>query len=361
MYQKYIELSKKIFKLLTTGQLVCRQLFTKNDFDDMLNLEPDIIYYSGHGTEDGDWVLDDGSLIKKDDFHSSKPLTVFSTCCFSHKWSTNGFIQLIGSTHNEFPYSDGNNFLGHRMRNLPYSRCRELCKVFNVSVGENDSDQYVHQKFFEYMEDYFTKKLLQFKLSLKQKPSEYLPDLINLSLKDLLAVGWVTLPYEDVGGIKKFYPRGFKSLQDFKEFMTNLRNVLPPDSTIYFQGSSISGYRHRKKESPYFDHKSDYDVAIASPTLYSLVPEQNRKNGNHSEPLKKDSQWGTEEPLNRLKNFSTNFSNYPASRELNFLIYSDYSSALNHSGLTLAPRGNTITGHEYCPAMRSTLDPRIYY
>lgn len=158
-FQEYLDVAKNLFKVfLDNNNFHEIRLSTKQDFDKIFSYDPDLIFYSGHGTEEGNWVLEDGTEITKTDFRSSnKPLSVYSTCCFSHIWNEYGDIQYFGSSNNLLPFSDGYNFLSHRMQNIPSSRVGELCREFGVPEGI--SDQASHSNLIIYFEKKFEESL----------------------------------------------------------------------------------------------------------------------------------------------------------------------------------------------------------
>jgi filamentous hemagglutinin len=106
------------------------------------------------------------------------------------------------------------------------------------------------------------------------------------------------------------------------------------DATIVIHGSSLSGQSFKDKGggSRFFDvgRDSDYDVAIASETLWKLAADVGIKiRGDHSEPL-------TAEGIAALglkKAYDS--ANFLARREVNFMLYENEKTAHQHEGAAL--------------------------
>jgi hypothetical protein len=138
-----------------------------------------------------------------------------------------------------------------------------------------------------------------------------------------------------------YRPLGFKTHDDFAAFINTIyRNMLAADATVVFHGSSLSGQSYKDKGgSRLFDvgRDSDYDVAIASESLWQLAqdPTVNIKirGGDHSEPL-------TAEGLDKLGLAKAHAAaNFAARREVNFMLYQNVETAHGHEGMVLvAPR-----------------------
>jgi hypothetical protein len=132
-------------------------------------------------------------------------------------------------------------------------------------------------------------------------------------------------------------PLGFKSRSDFQLFVNGIYANLPAmvkDATIVMHGSSLSGQSFKDKGggSRFFDvgRDSDYDVAIASETLWKLAADVGIKiRGDHSEPL-------TAEGIAALglkKAYDS--ANFLARREVNFMLYENEKTAHQHEGAAL--------------------------
>jgi hypothetical protein len=95
------------------------------------------------------------------------------------------------------------------------------------------------------------------------------------------------LPTSD-SGMK--YPLGFKSYNNFTSQVQILLDELhkyDKRAVICFYGSSVQGFRFKKKsgKSFWFDHTSDYDLAVYSPKLYRLVRKNKAdKDGHYPTP-----------------------------------------------------------------------------
>jgi hypothetical protein len=131
-----------------------------------------------------------------------------------------------------------------------------------------------------------------------------------------------------------FHPLGFASHAEFQLFIHHVYKRLPvSDATVVFHGSSLSGQSFKDKGgSRLFDvgRDSDYDVAIASPTLWQRAPEAGVKlRGNHSEPL-------AAEQIKAL-GLDAAFAqaNLLARREVNFMLYENEAQAHQHEGAAL--------------------------
>lgn len=138
-------------------------------------------------------------------------------------------------------------------------------------------------------------------------------------------------------------PLGFGSRDDFQLFINGIYANLPSmvkDATIVIHGSSLSGQSFKDKGggSRFFDvgRDSDYDVAIASETLWKLAPEVGVKiRGDHSEPLDADGIAA----LGLKKAYDA--ANFLARREVNFMLYQNEKTAHQHEGAALvAPRSD---------------------
>src|SRR5215213_436459 len=139
-------------------------------------------------------------------------------------------------------------------------------------------------------------------------------------------------------------PLGFKSRDDFQLFINGIyRNLLVDDATVVIHGSSLSGQSFKDKGggSRFFDvgRDSDYDVAIASETLWKLASEVGIKiRGDHSEPLTAEGL----EALHLKKAYDA--ANFLARREVNFMLYQNEKTAHQHEGAALvAPRGKNYS------------------
>jgi hypothetical protein len=140
-----------------------------------------------------------------------------------------------------------------------------------------------------------------------------------------------------------YRPLGFKDHDDFALFLNGIYSNIPrmaSDATVVIHGSSLSGQSYKDKGgSRLFDvgRDSDYDVAIASETLWKLAqdPAMGIKiRGDHSEPL---DAAGIER-LGLTKAHAA--ANFLARREVNFMLYQNEKTAHAHEGAALvAPRG----------------------
>lgn len=132
-----------------------------------------------------------------------------------------------------------------------------------------------------------------------------------------------------------YRPLGFKSRDDFQLFVNGIySNLLVDDATVVIHGSSLSGQSFKDKGggSRFFDvgRDSDYDVAIASETLWKLAGEVGIKiRGDHSEPLTAEGL----KALNLKKAYDA--ANFLARREVNFMLYQNEKTAHQHEGAAL--------------------------
>lgn len=101
----------------------------------------------------------------------------------------------------------------------------------------------------------------------------------------------MTLPISE-NGFK--YPHGFESWKEFESHVSTLMKtvfIYDPDATVSFYGSAVQGYRlkHKKGKGIWFDESSYYDIAIASPKLYSRAmrkhPNRVCKRDNRTYPI----------------------------------------------------------------------------
>jgi RHS repeat-associated protein len=124
-------------------------------------------------------------------------------------------------------------------------------------------------------------------------------------------------------------PRGFRNADEFASFSADLKTGLTEagytDVIPIFQGSSVTGHSFRTGAAFDVGRVSDYDIALASPTLLQRASDAGiglRSQGIRTGPL-------TPANLHRLglADIASSLSN-TAGREVNFMIYGSSEAAL---------------------------------
>jgi hypothetical protein len=134
-------------------------------------------------------------------------------------------------------------------------------------------------------------------------------------------------PWRDV-------PLGFADVEEFRAFGAHLTEGLREagyrDVVPVFQGSSVTGVKYTTGELFDVGRVSDFDIALASPTLFERAKTlgvQIRGRGSRTEPLK------DEELLKTLglHHLSIQLSERAAGRPVFFMVYRDLDAALRRS------------------------------
>ena len=157
------------------------------------------------------------------------------------------------------------------------------------------------------------------------------------------SVGWTVVPFGSAAafGVLKSLddlPRGFSNLSHFQEFGTSLyeglRHAGYEDAVAIFQGSAVTGVKY-KTEVPFdVGRVSDFDIALASPTLFQRAQELGiplRGNGTRTRPL-------TENDLENLGlyDLATQLGG-DANRPVNFMIYGSADDAIQRAPSIVVP------------------------
>jgi hypothetical protein len=143
-------------------------------------------------------------------------------------------------------------------------------------------------------------------------------------------------------GPPRTIPLGFDSEQDFKAMSnaiaSDLRRRGYEDTVAVMQGSSVTGASHQRQVPFDVERRSDYDVALCSPTLFAAAVKagvQVRGGGVRTMPLDAKAEpqlralglWTLREQLSQA-----------AGREVNFMVYRGVSDALDRApGIRFPP------------------------
>jgi len=129
-------------------------------------------------------------------------------------------------------------------------------------------------------------------------------------------------------------PHGFSSLQEYKSFIANLKNGLPSDTRILFQGSSVTGVSHETGELFDLGRVSDFDIGLVQDDTFIRALDADSSFGfkmktdpNRIGPLNTDQ-------LNYLglKNIADQMTTQ-AGRPVKFMLYDSLSEALRRPSI----------------------------
>lgn len=339
---QYEYLSNSIVNILCNGkELVKYEPQSASDLCNRLRDEAfSTIYFRGHGDTDGNWILPNGEvaemseilLIFKDITHL---VDLYSTCCYSHKWTKYyGNLRVIGSSSNYRPFDKGagltNYFLGKQNLDNMLLTLQTLCSKEEYDRFEGKQrlrTQDLHSDAFEAVEN-CVKHMWSLDISLVKKVP------LNRQLKaitdDFAMNGMgVVDPLPKTNGY--YFPRGFEDWDAFALFCEALL-AIRPDSDVVIHGSSVTGFRFRYKEGKgvWFNEHSDYDVALCNSVLYQEVIEKYSSmemEGEHtSEITFERNEWFKDEHK-QLQDL--------CGRKVNFLFYKELEGAKRHAGLSL--------------------------
>jgi len=129
-------------------------------------------------------------------------------------------------------------------------------------------------------------------------------------------------------------PYGFSSLDEYRSFVRNLRNGLPSDTRIVFQGSSVTGVSHETGALFDYGRVSDFDIGLAQDDMFL-----NALDADSSLGFKMKTDPNRIGPLNDaqleylgLKSIADKMS-AQAGREVNFMLYESLSEALRRASI----------------------------
>jgi hypothetical protein len=129
-------------------------------------------------------------------------------------------------------------------------------------------------------------------------------------------------------------PYGFSRLDEYRSFVSNLRNGLPSDTRIVFQGSSVTGVSHETGELFDLGRVSDFDIGLVQDDTFIRALDADSSYGfkmktdpNRIGPLNTDQ-------LNYLglKNIADQMT-VQAGRPVKFMLYDSLSEALRRPSI----------------------------
>ena len=149
-------------------------------------------------------------------------------------------------------------------------------------------------------------------------------------------------------------PRGFSSGEEFGQFGNTLYSGLSAagynDTTAIFQGSSVTGYKYTTGAPFDANRVSDYDIALASPSLLDRAGELGiglRSGGTRTGPLTADQlkELNLSDVANQLSQMT--------GRPVNFMVYESADAAMARSPSLVVPN----PGEELGPLDVEPLEP----
>jgi RHS repeat-associated protein len=143
---------------------------------------------------------------------------------------------------------------------------------------------------------------------------------------------------DDLADTARAIPHGFSSTDDFQAFGSKLKGGLTDagysDAVAAFQGSSVTGVKHTTGQPFDVERVSDFDIALASPTLLARAKElgiELRSGGVRTRPLTADDL----ESLG-LSKLAVQLSQ-SAGRPVNFMIFDTLETAVNRAPSIVVP------------------------
>jgi hypothetical protein len=286
----------------------------------------DIVYYRGHGTTDGDWILKNEDVITRtcvtDAIGIGRLVVILSTACFSHKWTVQAEqLRYIGSTSSYKPFEKGSGLFNYL---LQFGLDAAVHHLYGKTLKGRKFISLAHYRSaaFELVESFFNSEMAALDINLKKLVPDHISELRVADYTSNVK----PLPSEN--GCP--YPRGFPDWQAFCSAVSKLAPSL--GNTFVFHGSSVTGYRFKKKPAKglWFDDASDYDLAICNGPLYNLIvlsEPSMEKEGNHTEEI----------TLARNTWFQSVHSSAETTfcRTVNFMVYKSLEDAQHHAGLSL--------------------------
>jgi RHS repeat-associated protein len=124
-------------------------------------------------------------------------------------------------------------------------------------------------------------------------------------------------------------PRGFSSAEEFQAFSNTVENGLADagftDVTVAFQGSSVTGVSHKTGQPFDVGRMSDFDIALASPSLLAKAKELGiplRSGGTRTGPLNSEqlAQLGLSDLVAQLSQ--------EAGRTVNFMVFNTLENVI---------------------------------
>lgn len=129
-------------------------------------------------------------------------------------------------------------------------------------------------------------------------------------------------------------PYGFKSLDEYKDFISNLKKGLPEDTKIVFQGSSVTGVSHETGAIFDYGRVSDFDIGLVQDDIILRALEADSSLG-----FKMKTDPTRIGPLNEiqldylgLKSVADSMSEQ-AGREVGFMLFDSLSEALRRPSI----------------------------
>ena len=228
-----------VYRVLATPASKEELLLIINKFSSSCLFQYCEVVFGGHGEMgSGDWILQEGTVQYEDVIPLlRKSSLLYLNCCYSHIWQT------------KYSESFPDKF------NIIKAASSDAYPEIPFVLLPGDHPFIVLTRTRKYMEKLWYKELVQNKATILKMAG--------------------SLP----GADSVWYPRGFKSFNDFVRCLKPLIDWLhkkDSKASIVIHGSSIMGYRYTKKDGrPYwFDKDSDYDVALCSGVLFTAAVAQ---------------------------------------------------------------------------------------